>query len=66
LSTVIPPNGFMLFWTDGRDSARHTNFKLSADGEVVLLCSPEGRIIDSVNFSAQLPDRSLGRYRTNQ
>jgi len=65
LSTVIPPNGFMLFWTDGLDSARHTNFKLSADGEVVLLCSPEGRIIDSVNFSAQLPDRSLGRDRTN-
>lgn len=65
LNTVIPPDGFMLFWTDGVDSALHTNFKLSVDGETILLSSAEAEIIDSVTFSAQLPDRSLGRDRAD-
>lgn len=40
---------------------RHTNFKLSSDGETVVLTKPDGTTADRVEFGAMLPDVSWGR-----
>ncbi len=58
---VIQPKGFEVFWADGMDSGRHTNFKLKQKGEEVGLSDPEGNLIDSVVYGGQIPDVSLGR-----
>ncbi len=42
-------------------SARHTNFKLSADGETLVLTRPDGVEADRIKFGAIAPDISLGR-----
>jgi hypothetical protein len=39
----------------------HTNFKLSADGETVLLVAPSGEIRDEVSMPPQVEDHSYGR-----
>ncbi|MFM9983992.1 MAG: lamin tail domain-containing protein, partial [Flavobacteriales bacterium] len=64
--TNLLPNNFMIFWIDD-DSIQgpdHTgnNFKLSADGEVVLLVAPDAMtIIDSITYPVMGPDISYGR-----
>ena len=50
-----------LFWADGQDQGKHTNFKLSADGEEIGLFSPGGILIDSISFGKQIRDISYGR-----
>jgi hypothetical protein len=62
----IAPKGFLLVWADGRDeqptSDLHVNFRLSRQGEAIGLSAPDGKVIDSVIFSAQEPDISQGRH----
>jgi len=65
-STVIPPNGFLIIWTDKDDieGVLHTNFKLSKSGEKVTLYSIENNIkniIDEVIFDSLGTDKSYGR-----
>lgn len=59
---IVPPQGYLVIWCDGKDSALHTNFKLSASGQQVCLFNPLGEVVDSISFSAQLTDISLGRF----
>jgi hypothetical protein len=59
--TTIDPKGYILFWADGDDNEKHTNFKLNSDGESVTLFSPEKELIDSISFGAQFADVSFGR-----
>jgi spore coat protein CotH len=65
--TRVPANGFLIIWADEDGTASpglHTNFKLSADGEEILLVDSDGNynaLLDSVTFSAQQTDRSHGR-----
>ena len=59
--SYIPPKGFIVFWTDDRDMGRHTNFKLSRDGDEIALFDPYGVVVDSLSFHRQLPDVSMGR-----
>ncbi|MFZ5431848.1 MAG: lamin tail domain-containing protein [Bacteroidota bacterium] len=61
--TVIPKNGFLLVWADGdtHQAGLHTNYKLSADGEKVLLVSPDLIIIDQVEYPATTEEKSYAR-----
>lgn len=61
--SVIPGNGFMIFWAD-EDSSQgwnHINFKLSGLGEEIYLVNPGLSIVDSVIFGAQTTDMGYAR-----
>ena len=60
--TVIEPDGFLLVWADEKAQNLHASFKLSREGEAVGLFSPDGSLVDSLEFDAQLSDVSLGRW----
>lgn len=62
--TILPPGSVVVIWADDRDTTGrsfHTGFKLDADGEVLFLYSPDSGIVDSVTYSQQATDVSLGR-----
>lgn len=61
--TSIPGNGYLIIWADD-DSAQvglHANFKLSSQGEEVLLSKPDGTLIDKVIFPGQTLQVSFSR-----
>jgi len=62
--TVIAANGFLCFWADEdqEQGEYHTNFKLSASGETIILSDPFGNVMDEINYIAQETDVSYGRY----
>ncbi len=65
--TVLAGGDRLLVWADedGGDSpGLHANFKLSSQGEVVLLVDTDAHdnaILDAVAFGAQAPDAAFGR-----
>ncbi|REL38132.1 T9SS C-terminal target domain-containing protein [Rhodohalobacter sp. SW132] len=64
---TIQPGEFLVIWASGKDrndssSELHTNFSISASGEVVLLTTPDGDRIDELEPIAIPTDISLGRY----
>lgn len=62
--TILPAEGFLILWADKDEEqgSLHLNFKLSADGEAVILMHPNGiGVADSVSFGAQVTDVSSGR-----
>ena len=63
-NVTIQPNSFIIVWADenGSQSGLHANFKLSAAGEAIYLCSPDTLIIDQIIFGQQQTDISMGRY----
>ena len=66
-NTEIPAHGYLLVWLDEDEDAAeglHANFKLSKNGETVILVGTDAhgnRILDSVTFEAQETDTALGR-----
>jgi hypothetical protein len=66
-STVVAPHGFLVLWADNSPErgVRHLDFKLSAAGESIGLSRTRndglGEFIDSITYTAQLPDISYGR-----
>ena len=60
--TVIGGNGYLLIYASGRaageGSELHAPFKLSSDGESVLLCDREGRALSGVELPALLSDQA--------
>jgi hypothetical protein len=61
--TTIGSNDYLIIWAD-KDSLQaglHSNFKLSANGESVILSNNSGNIIDSTSFQSQQVDVSYGR-----
>jgi len=61
--TIVPANGFLIIWADD-DSAQvglHANFKLSSQGEEVLLSTPEGDLADKVIYPGQTLELSFSR-----
>lgn len=64
----IPPHGFLLVWADDETQNAtnrpdlHVNFKLSKNGDAIALFTPNGALIDTVSFGAQLDNASAGRY----
>ena len=63
-NVTIQPNSFLSVWADedGSQSGLHANFKLSASGEAIYICSPDTLIIDQIIFGQQQTDISMGRY----
>jgi len=64
VETMIEPQKFLLIWCD-EDQGQgelHTNFKLSGEGESLLLVDFDGlTILDSISFGPQSTDISYGR-----
>ncbi|MBN2506224.1 MAG: lamin tail domain-containing protein, partial [Verrucomicrobia bacterium] len=64
---AIPARGYLLFWADEEtdqnrpDREVHVNFRLSAGGERIRLCSPRLDVLDSVDFGPQTNNVSQGR-----
>jgi hypothetical protein len=61
--TQLQPGAFLLIWADDDESQGplHTTFKLSADGEEVVLIDVDGALVDRIAFGPQLADVSEGR-----
>lgn len=62
-AATIAPNAYLIVWAD-KDTTQeglHTNFKLSASGEKLMLSYASGSIIDSMSFGTQTADISLQR-----
>ncbi|KAA3650829.1 MAG: T9SS C-terminal target domain-containing protein [Bacteroidetes bacterium] len=64
IGTNLMADSFIVVWADGdtTQTGFHANFKLSASGESIYLTNSAMTIIDSVNFTTQVTDSSLGRY----
>jgi len=66
--TQIEPNSYLIIWADedgSADTGLHANFKLSADGETVLLFNSVengNTLLDSISFVALSTEQSFGRY----
>ncbi|WP_306643701.1 lamin tail domain-containing protein [Sanyastnella coralliicola] len=64
-SSVIAAGGYLIFFADeqGGEGWNHTNFRLSNNGEHVILRSPDGfSIADQISFGPQQADTSYGRF----
>ncbi|MFY9152204.1 MAG: CotH kinase family protein, partial [Prolixibacteraceae bacterium] len=58
---TLEAKAFVIFWADSRDSISHTNFNLSASGEQIGLFSSGLAAVDTLSFSTQDPNISMGR-----
>jgi len=61
--SILQPDSYLIVWAD-EDSSQgplHANFKLSSDGEIVLLLDPDFNILDEVSFGPQTTDISYAR-----
>lgn len=64
--SVVPASSTLMVWADDEvaQGPSHTNFKLSASGEVIALFDPSGTVlIDGNAFGPQTADVSIGRLR---
>jgi hypothetical protein len=63
-ATSIAGNGYLIIWADNdtTQTGLHANFKLSADGEVVVLSNPDGTVIDEIVYPAQTLELSYSRH----
>ena len=61
--TILPAKGYLIIWADEEqeEGALHTNFKLSAGGEVVVLSDILSNVLDSVVYGAQISDMAYAR-----
>ena len=59
---MIKPGHQFIFIANGKGSSNQLNFKLSVDGEFILLSESEGNIIDSVQYQDQQAGISMGRH----
>jgi hypothetical protein len=65
--TIIKNDDYLIVWADENGKATpglHANFKLSVDGELVMLIDNDAngnRILDSISFGLQKTDISFGR-----
>lgn len=61
--TTVPAGGSLLVWADDEpEGPMHANFRLSTQGESVVLAAPGGTsIVDRVDFGPQRDDVSFGR-----
>ena len=62
VDTLIAPGGFVVIWTDGRDTGMHTSYKLSQLGEEIGIYTPAGLLSDSIHYVIQSTDISQGRF----
>ncbi len=65
-NTVIEAHGFLIIWADNDveqagTGELHANFKLSSEGEEVILSNSDMVIQDMVEFASQVEDKSYAR-----
>ncbi len=65
-NTELDPDEYLIVWADDDEEDTtidelHTNFKLSAGGEQVILINDEGNIIDMITYDEQQTDISFAR-----
>ena len=60
--TIIKAGGYLIIWADedGEDEGLHANFKLSKDGEVIMLTN-QGALVDGLKYGPQISEVSSGR-----
>ncbi len=65
--TTIKSGEYMIIWADQDETQGdlHSNFKLSASGEKVVLSNIDGSIIDSTSFPKMTNDASFSRCPVN-
>jgi len=64
-NTIIQPKSYLTIWADEESpigTEVHAAFNLSKSGEQIMISDGAGSVIDSVKFSAQTSDISMGRY----
>ena len=62
--TSIAPSEYLIVWADDDQEQEgfHTQFKLSADGESVILTDANGEQVDRIDFGPQETDIAFGRF----
>jgi hypothetical protein len=63
-NSSVQPGGYLLVYASDKNRQApvpHTNFKISASGESVLLSDPNGVVVDRVDIPASVSDISYGR-----
>lgn len=60
----IPAGGFLVLFADGDTIAgpRHLGFKLSGNGETIMVTAADGTLLDRQDFGPQVVDVSMGRF----
>ncbi|MDO9576925.1 MAG: lamin tail domain-containing protein [Candidatus Cloacimonadales bacterium] len=63
--TMIGAGGYLIVWIDDDEETQgplHASFKLSADGDNIIISDGSLNIIDEFSFGIQTTDISMGRY----
>ncbi|PHI20869.1 hypothetical protein CEQ90_05755 [Lewinellaceae bacterium SD302] len=62
--TMIEAADYLIIWADDDEdqAGLHANFKLSGDGETIILSAPNGDVEDQVTYGEQTDDISFGRF----
>jgi len=62
--TTVPAYGFVVIWADEEpeEGPLHADFKISADGEDILLSDANETLIDAISFGPQTANISYQRY----
>lgn len=60
---ILQPGATLLIWADNDldQGPLHAGFKLSGEGEAVMLYDTDGALLDRLDFGAQVADVSTGR-----
>jgi len=59
--TNISAKSYLIIWCDEKYTGLHTNFKLDADGEKIVLSTSSSALVDSLTFPSQYVNISYGR-----
>ncbi len=63
-NSFIPANGYLIVFADEDATTTqyiHCNFKLSANGETIMLSNQSGAVLDSITFGVPVIDVAYGR-----
>jgi hypothetical protein len=64
VNSAIKPGGYLIVWADKKEKKNnlHAPFKLSKEGEEIILFHEEFQTIDSISFGRQIKDYTYARY----
>ncbi|MBK7218265.1 MAG: lamin tail domain-containing protein [Candidatus Promineofilum sp.] len=60
-NTTIAAGGRLVLWYDELATGVHTSYSLDMRGDTIALFMPDGTLVDSLTFGAQLVDVAYGR-----
>jgi hypothetical protein len=62
--TLIKPKSFLIIWLAGNGSSAvlHCGIRLSPAGGQLFLANADKKIIDSLKYGSQVPEKTVGRY----